>query len=380
MIMTETSNEMNAFLNDTAITETIVSNSEIQSQNIDLLDTGGEIDTSNLYPTPVSTFENNHPLLQDEQPNETQSNEEYNDILTYLQYETGLLTLPEDYVLTPDNVQEAIQISDRYKTESLIEQIKNKAGDEYVAELFDIVWEGGTIEDVQFVKNVIEDDFYLDNLDLDSEEDQRKIITNYLQESLDPNGPTYKRQLANISNQVNDIIDTYSGKAVAEEAFAYYKELFEYEKNQRFREIQEREQARIEQERLIAKQQEDWRKAFKEDLAKSKWSDKKKEDVFNQFNQVKLTDGSELPLWEYKMERIWENPELTKHLMDFLSQFDEYNLKFKTADSVKQAVTNKLTELVKNTKQKNDSSVSNGGYNNKSTNNEGSSFNNFLQS
>lgn len=44
------------------------------------------------------------------------------------------------------------------------------------------------------------------------------------------------------------------------------------------------------------KQQENWRKAFSEDLLKSKWSDKKKEDVLAQFNQVKLTDNTELPL------------------------------------------------------------------------------------
>lgn len=80
------------------------------------------------------------------------------------------------------------------------------------------------------------------------------------------------------------------------------------------------------------------------------------------------------------MERIWENPELTKHLMDFLSQFDEYTLKFKNTNSVKQEVTNTLTNLVKNSKQKNSSSVSNGSFNNKTTNNENSNFNSFLNS
>lgn len=135
--MSEISKEMNLFLNDT-IVESTVSNSEVQSQQTvpDLIDTNMEYNTDTLYPT----FNNDNPLLNESNntPQE-QTPEEYNDILSYLQYETGLLTLPDDYVLTPDNVQEAIEISDRYKTESLIEQIKNKAGDEYVAELFDIV-------------------------------------------------------------------------------------------------------------------------------------------------------------------------------------------------------------------------------------------------
>jgi hypothetical protein len=61
---------------------------------------------------------------------------------------------------------------------------------------------------------------------------------------------------------------------------------------------------------------------------------------------VKLTDGTELPLWDYKMKKIWENPKNAQVLFRFLSDFDEYKLEFKNLDkSPMQLATNKILEM-----------------------------------
>jgi hypothetical protein len=127
------------FMNDTVVSN-VVTSSDVSNDNYNI-DTSMEFNTANIYPE-TPTFNNDNPLLNVNETNDitdSDNNVEYNEILDFLQYKTGLLELPEDYELTLDNVQEAVEISNQYKTAQIIEQIKNKAGDEYIAELFDIV-------------------------------------------------------------------------------------------------------------------------------------------------------------------------------------------------------------------------------------------------
>jgi hypothetical protein len=126
-------------MNDTVVSN-VVTSSDVSNDNYNI-DTSMEFNTANIYPE-TPTFNNDNPLLNVNETNDitdSDNNVEYNEILDFLQYKTGLLELPEDYELTLDNVQEAVEISNQYKTAQIIEQIKNKAGDEYIAELFDIV-------------------------------------------------------------------------------------------------------------------------------------------------------------------------------------------------------------------------------------------------
>jgi hypothetical protein len=264
--------EVSAFFEDAGVQTITSSNQDSPIVEYSPEESVYDYDT-NAYPEYSSN--NTNPLLNTNDDNNQisvndDSVSEYNDILDFLQYRTGLLTLPEDFELTLDNVEEAVSISNDYKTSEILEHIKSRAGDEYVAELFDIVWEGGTLADIQFVKNTLDDEFDIDQMDLDNEDDQRLLISRWFYVSLNPNSPAYELQVKNIEPQVDKIIEQYTGKAYAEQAYGYYKELFEYQRQQKYNEIQQREHEQKEYERAVYQKKENWNKAFRYDLANNK--------------------------------------------------------------------------------------------------------------
>ena len=284
--------------------------------------------------------------------------------LNFLQIQ--ILNLPDNFELTTDNLDDALEYDNEVRNEQALDFIRNRAtNDPYVAKLFDVVWNNGTLEDLEIIKETIESERMIDNINVDNEEEQRYIIGMYLHEGLNVNAPTYNIQVQNITNQVNSIIDSYKGKEMAIQALEFYKEQFNLIQEQKYNELLDKEQYEKELSYRQYQAEKQWQNNLINDLDLCKWSDSKKNDVINQFSQVKLDNGTQLPLWEYKMERIWENPTLTKYLMDFLSQFDEYDLVFKNTKTVKQQSQDILNNMVN---QKIKQSTSSNHQNNQSNN------------
>ena len=249
--------------------------------------------------------------------------------------------------MNQDTLDFIIQSNRELMYQEVFDDITSRAGDEYVAELYRIVHDGGTLEDVKKLFDVQESSRNLDLYDVNDPAHQLSLITMYLQEGLDPRNPVHNKRLQNVSVEAQGYIDRGEGLATAKEAKNYYKGIQ--------KQILEDQRIAIERVRVAKEQaavqklkaEQTWIHNFKETLSRRKWSGDKKNAVIEQFNKVSLTDGTEKLLWQYKMEQIWANPELTQHLMDFLSDFDPYQLRFKTKENtVEDVIKDKVNKLV----------------------------------
>lgn len=260
--------------------------------------------------------------------------------------ENNLLHVPEGVELNGDTLPEILQYDQQRRAEQAFDYIKSLAGDEYVADLLQLVINGGTFRELEVGKDIITDEIYFKNLDLDDESERRAVLTTYLKEGLDPNIPSHAEMLDEIPSRVDAIEGSYKGKERALKAQEYFLNQIENAKQ----ELERSKIERIRHEEAVKlakyKNEENWRNQFFNTLKDSNWTNQKQNEVVSHFNTVKLTDGTELPLWDYKMKKIWENPKHAQVLFRFLSDFDEYRLEFKNLDkSPTQLATSKILEM-----------------------------------
>lgn len=264
--------------------------------------------------------------------------------------ESQLLEVPDDMTeFNEESFQWLIDANRQKMYGEVLEDIVSRAGDDYVAELYKMVHNGGTLDDVKRLFDVQESSRNLELYDVKNVAHQRDLIKLYLQEGLNPRIPSHVKRLENIDEEVQRYIDKGEGVNTAIEAKEYFDE--------KHRNIAETERKKIEERKLREeraaimklKKEREWIENFKNTLDRRTWSTEKKDKVIEQFNKVKLTDGTEKLLWQYKMDRIWESPELTQHLMDFLGEFDEYKLEFKNRDNtIQEKISKKLSSIIKN--------------------------------
>ena len=260
--------------------------------------------------------------------------------------ENNLLHIPENVELNGDTLPEILQYDQQRRAEQAFDYIKSLAGDEYVADLLQLVINGGTFRELEVGKDIITDEIYFKNLNLDDESERRAILTTYLKEGLDPKIPSHAEMLEEIPSRVDAIEGSYKGKERALKAQEYFLNQIENAKQ----ELERSKIERIRHEEAVKlakyKNEENWRNQFFNTLKDSNWTNQKQNEVVSHFNTVKLTDGTELPLWDYKMKKIWENPKHAQVLFRFLSDFDEYRLEFKNLDkSPTQLATSKILEM-----------------------------------
>lgn len=260
--------------------------------------------------------------------------------------ETGLLNVPENLEFSSENLQQILQYDQDVRNQAALEYIKAQAGDEAIANLFDLVWDGGTINDLENAKNIVSDEQFFRNLDLNNESNQKQILVQFFKEGLNPNAPTYQLLVDELPSRVDNIIAQYKGAEEAEKAREYFLTEISKAKN----EFEKQKIERIKQEEAVKikklQREENWRKQFLNGLAGKNWSSEKKNEVLSHFDTVVLEDGTKLPLWDFKMKKIWENPENAQVLFRFLSDFDEYKLQFKTQDKTPtQLATSKILEM-----------------------------------
>jgi hypothetical protein len=260
--------------------------------------------------------------------------------------ENNLLHVPEGVELNGDTLPDILHYDQQRRAEQAFDYIKSLAGDEHVAGLLELVINGGTFRELEVGKDIITDEIYFKNINLDDESERRAILTTYLKEGLDPRIPNHAEMLEEIPARVDAIEGSYKGKERALKAQEYFLNQIEVAKQ----ELERSKIERIRHEEAVKlakyKNEENWRNQFFSTLKDSNWTNQKQNEVVSHFNTVKLTDGTELPLWDYKMKKIWENPKNAQVLFRFLSDFDEYKLEFKNLDkSPMQLATNKILEM-----------------------------------
>lgn len=270
--------------------------------------------------------------------------EVYNTAFNFLK-ENGLFLLPDNVEITEKNFQDIIDYNKQLNIQEAYNEIRSLAGDESVAQLFDLVVNGGTFDDLQLGKEIVSEENEILNLDVTIPEHQKILITAYYKDGLDPNKPSHKERLDNVNTEVNAAIDSYKGEEIAKKAKDYFLKDIAREKAELQTQIEQRQIEERKQVELQKQQEELWRKNFVGALNKRDWSTEKRNDVINQFDTLEFTNGTEMPLWKYKLQMIQSNPEQTHLLMDFLADYDHTKREFKSKNI---SVEKKATDMIKN--------------------------------
>jgi hypothetical protein len=266
------------------------------------------------------------PVVEEQKP---LSEEAYSLMFDFIK-EQGILNIPDDIeVLDEEKLQWVIDQNNQSRNQAALDYVRSQAGDEKVLEIFDIAYGGGTWDDIKNMRELIEVEDNYEALDVTSEQDQRFLIENYLKEGLDPNNPANKRRLAGLNEEVEKYMERLEGENMATEAKTYFVDKINKEKDKLHAEKEERVRLEKEQQVRAAQAEAKWIDDFKTSLDQRKWAGEKKKAVIQQFDIVKLDNGTETELWRYKVDQMWKKPELVHHLMDFLSQLDPYTMSFK---------------------------------------------------
>lgn len=338
------------------------------SRSVQLDDDGNMITKTSSQPAtpirqevPARTNEPGTPIPMDRpEPVKISEQDKYQAGFDFLR-ETGLLEVPDDMEeFSGDTLQWLVDANREKMYQEVVEEIASMAGDQYAADVYKIVHNGGTFDDIKKLVNVHESNMNLNKYDLANVNHQRAIIKLYLSEGLDIHNPAHKRRLENIDNEVQLYMSNGQGESTAIEAKKYFATKQAQKRESVKLEIEQRRQA--EQQAIIERQrkEQEWISKFKQSLSAKKWSKDKKDSVVSQFDIVKLTDGTEAQLWKYKMDKIWEDPELTQYLMDFLSKFDPYKLRF---EDQPESIEGKLDIKVRNLMNKRNSKTNSAEYN-----------------
>lgn len=243
--------------------------------------------------------------------------------------EQSILNVPEGMELNAENISKIVKYDEAFRNQQALEYIKSKAGDEYVAELFDMVWNGGNINHLKEGKAIIEDVEYFRTLDVNEESNQREVLDLFLREGLDDKIPSHKYLLEEVPKRIDNIIGEYRGQEEAQKAVEYYLEIAEKAKYDLEKRISGEKLLEERNKAEKVKKEVSWRNSFVKDVLDTNWTNEKKNEVLDQFAEVTLTNGVTTKLWDFKMKKIWENPTLTKELFRFLADFDPTELKFK---------------------------------------------------
>lgn len=281
------------------------------------------------------------------QPEVKEYNEDLYSLLFDFVKEQGILHIPDDIeMLDEEKLKWVIEENDRIKYENALEHVRQQAGDDKVVELFDFVYNGGTWEDINNMRELLTIETEYEKLDEKNEQDQRFLIESFLKEGLDVRNPAHKRRLDKINEEVESYIERLEGEDVAKEAKAYFVNKINEEKERLS--IEKEERLKQEQQYKIKAQQEEakWIDDFKVSLNKRTWSNDKKQNVIKQFDMVSLDNGQEMELWRYKWGQMWKKPELVHVFMDFLSNLDPFTMEFKgDVHQSDKAATKKLIEM-----------------------------------
>jgi hypothetical protein len=260
--------------------------------------------------------------------------------------EQELLYFPENVELSEEGLQEAISNTRQILYEKALDDIRASAGDEHVAYLLDLALNGGTIEDVQLAKQAIDDEISFENINLEDPDQRTYLLRMFLAEGLDPDNPAHKVRLDKIDEEIQQLVDKMEDLELASKAKEFYIEKAREFKRQQAAYIKQKQEEakRLELEQL--RQQHEWNQEFKEILYTRNISEEKRKKIIRQFDIVKLDDNTEIELWKYKWQKIWESPRHTQELMDFLSDFDEYTLEFvKRSETPSKIATQKIMQI-----------------------------------
>jgi hypothetical protein len=265
----------------------------------------------------------NQPTEDQNQTNNDQEADPYEIAFDLLQ-EMDLIRLPEG--ITNLNAEEI----EYYKEQTLIDQreealhyLRSRVQhDPKMLDLFDYVMDGAEYADLPTYRALTEVEIDYENANIEDVNVQKDLVYQYLRNGLDVNDPKNKEIIEFIPDKIEKLEDTNKLKEKALVAREYFVNLVRERKQQeRQRALQQKEAYEREQE-LLYQQNLEWDRLFRQSLTQRKWSDAKKNAVVKENTVINLEDGSQLPLWEYKRQIIFNDPYLFQQFLDFTASFD----------------------------------------------------------
>jgi hypothetical protein len=229
-----------------------------------------------------------------------------NQLNSYYEFlkKNNVLVLEDDFQFdgTPEAFESALEKTKENLAKQAISALWSKLNPDFQAALKFNLDGGNSFEEFANVYGKKAD---VSNYDLNSIEDQKKIVRNY-----------YK-QVSNytddrINKFVNKLIETEDLRDEAEEALEYLKT---YEQEQKAKLLQETEQKRTEHESRV----QQWRESIVENINTSQIPDKRKSKV-QAFILNPIQKGDNVATdFERTITNIFQNPDHYIQLADFLS-------------------------------------------------------------
>lgn len=264
-----------------------------------------------------------------------------------------LLYIPEDFEGELD-----AQTLDKFKQQTLdiqrqdlITAMRNQySNNPELLQEFDYFMMGGKNSNLPVYRNVTQQIKNYENLDINTDENQRLILEDYLREGLDPNNTAHRFRLGKVKEDVNEIINGLEGESRSKEAREYFVDKFNKIKQgeeQRVVQLKQREDQFNQQREYEA---EVWHNEFQNILSKRTWNNQKKQAILEeQYSEVQMDDGSYAPVWYAKEAMIKSNPELYQVYLDWLNtNFDLNSGGFINTEQVDAStqVTRKILSMV----------------------------------
>ena len=287
-----------------------------------------------------------------------------NDMLDIIR-EEGLLYIPDDFSdeLTLDDIDRFKEETYRQRDQEILNYRRSLyANDPEKLKYFDYFMYGGVDADLPKFMEMNSKINNYENYDISNEENQKAILREFYKDGLDPQNPAHMRRINNVENEVNDILENYSGLEEAQKAKDYFIKKHESMAQQEQLRVQERQRQLEEQQRLSELQEQRWHDEFNRSLSSRQWSmDKKRAILDNLYNEVYMEDGTRIPVYAAKEMMINQNPELYQVYLDWLDSFDLNSGSFKQRSADPTEVTRKIKSLINN---KNKNNKSSNGHNN----------------
>lgn len=286
-----------------------------------------------------------------DQDKEENDDEDDYDLLDVLRDEE-LLMIPEDFDGELDEetlsyFKEQTKLYHQHQILSAIRQPFNE--DPYKAALFDYFIEGNANADIPRFTQYLDNLQSYQNMDTSTEESQRRILSAYFREGLNPNIPAHRSRLDKIEDEVDEAIENLKGDELSEEAKQYFttKEQSNIAA----------EQQRVKQMAILEQQFEDekrkkaaeWHRNFQQSIASKNWTSSKKQAILQeQYGEVAMNDGTSVPVWYAKEMIIKSDPALYQIYLDWLhTGFDLKNGTFKSniTNDLNKEVTSKILKM-----------------------------------
>ena len=293
--------------------------------------------------------------------NQNKNEDQY--ILAFnLLQDLDLLRLPEGLdleTMDADSLQLYANATKAEQEEDALQFVRQRAyKDPLVGQLFDYGFYGAEFADLPNMYGALKQQYNYNNYDLSTEEAQEVIVKLYLSDGLDANNARDKKMLAYIPKQIAQYKDENKLKKEAEVAKKYFVEQAKEQANALQQEtirLMQEEEARLAYE---ARAQVEWNKNFQKALDESKWSDGKKAAIIQEASFVKLNNGDEIPLWQYKQNIIFNDPKLFQLFLDFTSRYDIEKQTFNGIEYADEDVIPKkvMTNLISRIQNKNQNS------------------------